>query len=490
LRNLLVSRLAVLRRSRRQRARRRCTTNRRRRRIAARAITVGNEIMQANRDYLCWGAAAVLLACASSFAACSDEGGAASTDMATASNQPGTGGAGGSGPGGNAGSGMMSSSGSSGNNSALAGSSALGAGESPGMNIGLNNGGEGPATSAGGGNGMPVDPACAVDSDSDTVKDCDDGCPMDLFKTQPGVCGCGVPDTDVDVDGTLDCQEMCPTDPLKLVPGVCGCGRADADTDGDGALDCNDGCPYDGTLLAPGDCGCGAPANLPLCLRHRYSFSGAGTVASDSAGTDDGTIVNTTLAGNGTLVLAGGVTEQYVNLPANIISRLGASATIETWVNWTGAGAPWQRIFDFGSSELPAGQQGTGVTYLFVAPSTASTTHLRAAFTTAGPAQERTANGPTSLPFGAPSHIALVIDGPAQTLTLYQNGAQVDVPIPTLDTTLALLNDVNNWIGRSQFAADEEFQGVVDEVRIYSAARSAQQIAAEFSAGPDTLPEQ
>ena len=38
------------------------------------------------------------------------------------------------------------------------------------------------------------------------------------------------------------------------------------------------------------------------------------------------------------------------------------------------------------------------------------------------------------------------------------------------------------------FAADEEFQGSIDELRIYSAARSAEQIAAEFSAGPDTLP--
>ncbi|HTV24287.1 MAG TPA: LamG-like jellyroll fold domain-containing protein [Polyangiaceae bacterium] len=45
------------------------------------------------------------------------------------------------------------------------------------------------------------------------------------------------------------------------------------------------------------------------------------------------------------------------------------------------------------------------------------------------------------------------------------------------------------WIGRSQFIADEEFQGSIDEVRIYGVARSAQQIAAEIAAGPDQLPD-
>ena len=94
----------------------------------------------------------------------------------------------------------------------------------------------------------------------------------------------------------------------------------------------------------------------------------------------------------------------------------------------------------------------------------------------------------TPLPFNVPIHLALVIDGVAETLTLYQDGKLLDAPAPTADTKLALLNDVNNWIGRSQFVADEEFQGTIDELRIYSAARSADQIAAEFSAGPEALP--
>ncbi|TAJ09276.1 MAG: hypothetical protein EPO68_15390, partial [Planctomycetota bacterium] len=116
--------------------------------------------------------------------------------------------------------------------------------------------------------GCPTDPnkiapgicGCGVadtDTDGDGTADCNDGCPTDPNKIAPGICGCGVADTDTDGDGTADCDDGCPTDPNKIAPGVCGCGVADTDTDGDGALDCNDGCPTDPTKIDPGICGCG-----------------------------------------------------------------------------------------------------------------------------------------------------------------------------------------------------------------------------------------
>ncbi|HMW96768.1 MAG TPA: T9SS type A sorting domain-containing protein, partial [Flavobacteriales bacterium] len=87
--------------------------------------------------------------------------------------------------------------------------------------------------------------------------DCNDGCPADPLKVEPGICGCGTADTDTDADGTADCNDGCPADPLKVEPGICGCGTADTDTDADGTADCNDGCPADPLKVEPGICGCG-----------------------------------------------------------------------------------------------------------------------------------------------------------------------------------------------------------------------------------------
>jgi len=98
-----------------------------------------------------------------------------------------------------------------------------------------------------------------TDTDGDASADCIDGCAMDAEKTAPGACGCGVPDTDGDGDGVPDCSDGCPADPAKTSAGTCGCGTPDDDTDGDLSPDCLDGCPGDMGKTAPGACGCGVP---------------------------------------------------------------------------------------------------------------------------------------------------------------------------------------------------------------------------------------
>jgi hypothetical protein len=313
-----------------------------------------------------------------------------------------------------------------------------------------------------------------------------DECPLDPVKRVPGVCGCGVPEVDADGDGMRACQEECDLDPNKTAPGECGCGLPDVDSDGDAALDCRDECPRDAATTVAGTCGCGAPDDLPLCLRHRYSFGGTGTTATDSVGGADGLVLNTTLAGDGTVVLAGVDTVQYVDLPNGIVSSIGPSATLEVWASWTGVGGTWQRVFDFGSSDLAEDTQGNGATYLFVTPNNGTTTFARTAFTNGSTAAERFVEAPAAMPTGVLVHFAVVVDGAARTLTLYQDGVLIG-SVDTVDISLSRLNDVNNWIGRSQWTFDDEFQGTVSEFRIYGGARSAEQIAAEFAAGPDAV---
>jgi hypothetical protein len=48
-----------------------------------------------------------------------------------------------------------------------------------------------------------------------------------------------------------------------------------------------------------------------------------------------------------------------------------------------------------------------------------------------------------------------------------------------------VLNDVNNWLGRSQFSNDSELGGAILEFRIYRAALSQAELSFSFSQGPD-----
>jgi CxxC motif-containing protein (DUF1111 family)/subtilisin-like proprotein convertase family protein len=76
------------------------------------------------------------------------------------------------------------------------------------------------------------------DDDNDGVPDLLDGCPRDPLKTNPGTCGCGVPDStsDIDGDGVIDCKDNCPT--------VANADQADCNNNGVGnaceaQVDCN-----------------------------------------------------------------------------------------------------------------------------------------------------------------------------------------------------------------------------------------------------------
>ncbi|MEP7052976.1 MAG: LamG domain-containing protein [Pseudomonadota bacterium] len=329
------------------------------------------------------------------------------------------------------------------------------------------------------------------DEDSDGVPNCLDGCPSDAAKTAPGSCGCGRFDDDTDQDGTPDCKDECPNDSLKTAPGVCGCEHSDtANADNDAAVDCKDACPKDAALTEAGTCGC-LPASLgALCLAHRYQFDGSGTVATDSiAGANGaGTIVGAQLSGTGSVVLLGASSEQYVSLPRNLISALGDSATFEAWVTWPGTGGDWQRIFDFGVSDAGAGQIGKAAGSVFLTPR-ASGSGFRGAITPSDFSEETVAGIDTALPTSVLTHVALVVDGAGGKLSLYRDGVVqgTGASIPPW-VRLGLLNDANNWLGRSQYQGDEGFAGTLHEFRIYSRALTANEINASFTAGADMLP--
>jgi hypothetical protein len=230
---------------------------------------------------------------------------------------------------------------------------------------------------------------------------------------------------------------------------------------------------------------------LETSLIHRYSFDGTGATVVDSIGAAHGEVIGTELSGNGTLSLMGEHTAQHVNLPNRLISGL-SSATLEFWLTWDGGG-PWQRIFDFGNSTSGEGMPGTdGTTYLFLTTASAFDGQrmlppgLRAVFSLDRAADEEVCHASEVFPSARSTHVALVVDAARRSMSLYQDGALLNAC--DLTRPLSMVEDVNNWLGRSNYEADVDLAGAYDEFRIYSAALTAEELAASYAGGPDAGP--
>ena len=53
-------------------------------------------------------------------------------------------------------------------------------------------------------------------------------------------------------------------------------------------------------------------------------------------------------------------------------------------------------------------------------------------------------------------------------------------------SSISAINDVNNWIGRSQYMGDDYFGGKISEFRIYSAALTGPQLKTSKKMGENT----
>jgi hypothetical protein len=213
-------------------------------------------------------------------------------------------------------------------------------------------------------------------------------------------------------------------------------------------------------------------------------------------------------------------TQAYVDLPNGIISSL-IDATFEAWYA-IDASRNWARIFDFGSTQGPGGSGtpgieitgpgggGQGQDYIMYAPQRgtnidAQRVELRNNDPLFGPGGSTGVAGAINAmdpefnhTLDVQYHVALVFDAdggndPGEAaMTLYINGqlppGEAANPIETM-IQLGNLNDVNNWIGRSNWTSDNNFDGLLNEFRIYDTALSAQQVAQNTIDGPNVVPE-
>jgi len=166
----------------------------------------------------------------------------------------------------------------------------------------------------------------------------------------------------------------------------------------------------------------------------------------------------------------------YVDLPDGIISTL-TNASFEAWLTWDGkASGNWQRIFSFGNS---AGGVGTG--QIFLTPDRYDgKMELNFAAGDIG-SVVRT----TSLQSHTQQHVVSVVDVDSGLLKLYLNGHPV-ASAALGNNRLANLDDKNNWLGKSQWAADSTLDArMLNEFRIYGHPLTDNQIFWNRMFGPD-----
>ncbi len=157
----------------------------------------------------------------------------------------------------------------------------------------------------------------------------------------------------------------------------------------------------------------------------------------------------------------------YVELPLGPVMSSLSSATVATWVNFSATSGSWVRIFDFGNSST------TG--YMFLCPRGGTSAPMRFAITPAGGSGESIIETAGSLPTDGWHHVAVVIDSATMTVAIYVDG---EVAGSGATTTLppALGATTQNWLARSQYAADGYFAGSLDDFVIYSRALSAGEV--------------
>lgn len=218
-------------------------------------------------------------------------------------------------------------------------------------------------------------------------------------------------------------------------------------------------------------------------LIHRYSFNGA---AKDSVGQVHGALKGADAAiAEGKLVL-----KNDPAAPAERISHLAFDSSILPPGGTTVSVVVWfaakdvegfSRVLNFGASE------GTeGVHFIYFSPRTADGVSRVAI--TGGDVGSKTYIDDSALDDGEPHMVAIVIDGAAKRLRVFVDGREPQPAESLGENTLDKVKPVENWLGKSSFAADPGLTGSIDELRVYDHALSAEEITALAKAGPDALP--
>ena len=177
--------------------------------------------------------------------------------------------------------------------------------------------------------------------------------------------------------------------------------------------------------------------------------------------------------GYGTAIELDG-TGDYVELPIGPLISTLTDCTISIWVNWSGKGGPWKRIFDLGMDTS---------NYIYLCPQDGFGEDMRLAITAGEGLWSEIIASTGALATGR-HYVAIVVDGSTKNVKLTLNNEAVGEM-----SSLYVLSDLGNttqiWLGRSQYP-DPLFNGSLDEFRIYDRVLSASELL--YHAGYRTEP--
>jgi len=218
---------------------------------------------------------------------------------------------------------------------------------------------------------------------------------------------------------------------------------------------------------------------------HRYSFN---TDGSDSIGGANATLLGGASVTGGQLVLPGGAPRSnYASLPLTVGTEInGFSAlTIEIWFTQNAA-QNWSKAFYFGNNAGGFADDG-----LELCPQKGDGS---------GTAKVEFLNDRVSDAFGANSsgdpspiydsgtehYVTAVFDTANDLLSFYSDGVLAGTK-PIFSGELADLNLTGLFIGAAVGWGDPDFNGTVNEFRIWNGALNDAQVAANQIAGPNNL---
>lgn len=227
---------------------------------------------------------------------------------------------------------------------------------------------------------------------------------------------------------------------------------------------------------------CGFSAGR-AALVHRYSFNDGS--ARDLAGT-----VNGRLLGPGATISGGQL--RLVNDPATPREKVsclefagpvlpkGGSASLAVWFTAKDVGG-FARVINFGDSEGTEGKE-----FVYFSPATEE--RVARVAITGSDVGSKTYIDADALDDGVPHVAVIVVDGRAKSLRLFVDGKEPRPAQHLGDNVLEKVRPVQNWLGRSSFAADPGLTATIDEFRVYDHAMGPEEARQVHQLGPDTLP--